>query len=70
MPGRGARARQAAKRKAWLENYEPPGFKCKGCGHSEMIHNMFVGECLHTMMKPKDGSTCDCKKMDEIKGEK
>jgi hypothetical protein len=69
MTGKGAKARQAAKRKLWLENYDP-GFKCKGCGHSEFVHQNFVGRCCHEAFMPLDGSTCDCQKMDEIKGEK
>lgn len=65
MTGAGAKARQKAKREAWLKNYDP-GFKCKVCGHSEMIHYYFVGRCIHNEMKPKDGSTCDCQSMDGI----
>ena len=63
MAGAGAKARQKAKREEWLKNYDP-GFKCKVCGHSEMIHYYFVGRCIHNDMKPKDGSTCDCQSMD------
>lgn len=65
MPGKGARERARAKREAWLANYDP-GFKCKVCGHSEMVHHLFAGRCIHGDLKPKDGSTCDCQSMDGI----
>jgi hypothetical protein len=68
MPGKPSRARALAKREERLANYVW-GFKCKGCGHSEAIHLVFTGRCLHEEMQPKDGSKCDCQKMDELKGE-
>lgn len=63
MTGRGAWARSRAKLEEKKKNWQPAGFTCRNCGHSEFIHNMIVGECLHNQMKPKDGSTCDCQKM-------
>ena len=59
--GKGARARQKAKREAYLANKPYPGFTCRGCKHEDMMHTLFVGKCII------DG--CDCSKMDEIKGE-
>lgn len=64
--GKGARARQQAKRKAWLENRPYAGFSCTKCGHPDYIHYMWVGPCIHNESKPLDGSTCDCQSMDGI----
>lgn len=59
--GKGARARQKAKREAWLANRPYFGFTCRGCKHEDMMHTLFVGKCIV--------EDCDCSKMDEIKGE-
>jgi hypothetical protein len=59
--GKGARARQKAKREAWLANRTYWGFTCRGCKHEDMMHTLFVWNCI------VEG--CDCSKMDEIKEE-
>ena len=61
MPGKGAKARQAAKRKAWLANRPYPGFICKACKHEDMMHFMWAGYCIV--------GDCGCSSMDGIKGE-
>jgi hypothetical protein len=61
VPGKGARARQKAKRKAWLANRPYIGFYCRGCKHEDMMHTNWVWKCI------VEG--CSCSKMDEIKGE-
>ena len=57
MPGAGSRARQKARREAWL-NRPYQGFTCKVCKHPDMTHFMFAGYCID-----KD---CDCQSMDGI----
>ena len=60
--GKGARARQKAKRAEYLKNRPYWGFTCKGCKHEDVMHFFFVGKCSR-----KD---CDCSGMNDIKGEK
>lgn len=59
MTGSGARARQKAKREAWLKNMPYPGFICKVCKHEDMMHFMWAGYCIL--------ENCDCQSMDGIK---
>ena len=59
--GAGARARQKAKREAWLKNMPYPGFICRGCKHEDMMHTNWFSKCIV--------KECDCARMDEVKGE-
>ncbi len=64
MTGSGARARQKAKREAWLKNMPYPGFICKVCKHEDMMHRLWAGDCIL--------ENCNCESMDGlalIKGE-
>ncbi len=58
MPGAGSRARQKAKREAWLKNMPYPGFICKVCKHEDIMHFMWAGYCIL--------ENCDCQSMDGI----
>lgn len=58
MTGKGAKARQKAKREAWLKNRPYFGFTCKVCKHEDLMHRLFVGDCIL--------SDCDCQSMDGI----
>lgn len=63
MSGKAARARAKAKHEEKLRNAPYGGFNCLKCNHPDYAHFMWVGYCVHSQMKPKDGSTCECKKM-------
>ena len=39
-------------------------FFCRHCGHAESVHYFFTGRCIHGELGPKDGTDCDCPKMD------
>lgn len=39
-------------------------FDCTHCGHSEVVHVNYVGPCIHGQLKPRDGTDCDCPRMD------
>jgi hypothetical protein len=56
--GKGARARQKAKREEWLKNKPSPWFHCKVCKHEEVVHQLFVGYCILP--------DCDCQSMNGI----